>query len=366
MLSRFKSIALPRLVHIGLIYAGALACGFIASWVSFPLPWMIGAMVFTSAVRLADRPVVMPVQTRQMGQVLVASTVGLSFTPDAVKAMGSLLIPMVGAAVLTIALGFFVAAILMRMAKVDVVTATLASIPMGPVESAVLATKYGVPPGPVVFAQALRIMLLVTIVPPMMVAIDGTVRDPAAVLSSTPWTLPGALLLFAAGLSGAFLARVVRLANPYFVGSIGGAALAAALSLPITAYPYAVLVGAQIFLGTWLGAVFDRELLRRARGFIPGAFAASLLLIALCVLMGLGLAWLTGQRWQVMVLSTAPGSVTEMALTARILEEGLAVVTAFHLVRIFIILPFASTIIGMTSRLAHRGQSSSGGPFPPD
>ena len=323
-------------------------------------------MVFTSAMRLADRPVEIPTQTRQIGQILVASTVGLSFTPDAVEAMGSLLIPMIGAAVLTIAISFVVAGTLMRMAKVDVVTATLASMPMGPVESAVLARKHGVVPGPVVFAQTLRIMLLVILIPPAMVAIDGTIRDPAAVLSDTPWTLSGALLLFAAGLSGAFLARSVRLANPYFVGSIGGAALAAALSLPITAYPYAVLVVAQIFLGAWLGAVFDRELVRRAKGFIPGAFVGSLLLIALCGLMGLGLAWLTGESWQAMVLSAAPGSVTEMALTARILQEGLAVVTAFHLVRIFIILPFASTIIGATSRLAQRRGPRSRGPSTPE
>jgi uncharacterized membrane protein AbrB (regulator of aidB expression) len=55
-----------------------------------------------------------------------------------------------------------------------------------------------------------------------------------------------------------------------------------------------------------------------------------------------------------MVLSTAPGSVTEMALTAKILQEGLAIVTAFHVIRIFIILPFASSIIAITARLASK------------
>ncbi|WP_274425226.1 AbrB family transcriptional regulator [Chelativorans sp. YIM 93263] len=36
-----------------------------------------------------------------------------------------------------------------------------------------------------------------------------------------------------------------------------------------------------------------------------------------------------------------PGSVTEMALTAKILEQGVAIVKAFHVVRIFIIIPSA-------------------------
>ena len=121
-----------------------------------------------------------------------------------------------------------------------------------------------------------------------------------------------------------------------------------------TPHPYPLLVLAQIFLGVWLGAVFDRALLRRARGFIAGAFLSSVLLIGLCLGVGLLLGLVTGQSWQVMLLSTAPGSVTEMALTAKILNEGLATVTAFHLVRIFIILPLAGTIIGLTARLARR------------
>ncbi|WP_195759793.1 AbrB family transcriptional regulator [Paracoccus sp. S-4012] len=351
---------LARLIHAVLIYAGALACGFVAHWVRFPLPWMFGAMVFAAAVRLFDRPVNIPVQSRQLGQMLVASSVGLSFTPEAVRTMGSLLAPMVGAAMVTIGLGFVVAASLMRMARVDVVTAALSAIPMGPVESANLAVRHGVSPGPVIFAQTLRIMLIVTVIPPVIVALDGSIGDPVAVLSAVPWTPGGALLLAAAGFAGALVARAVRMANPYFVGSLGGAALAAALSLPITAHPYPVLVLAQVFLGVWLGAVFDRELLLRARGFIPGAIVASALMIALCILMGLGLAWWTRQPWQVMVLATAPGSVTEMALTAKILQEGLAVVTAFHLVRIFIILPFAGTIIGLTDRLARHWGVGSG------
>lgn len=343
-----------RVSLILLIYAGALVFGLVAHWLRFPLPWMIGAMVFAATVRLLDRPLPFPPQTRQIGQILIATSVGLSFTPEAVRMMQSLLLPMVGVAIATILLGFIVAAFLMRITKVDVITASLASIPMGPVESAILAEKHHVPPGPVVFAQTLRIMLLVVMIPPVIVALDGTITDPAAILSRMDWTPSGAVLLCLSGILGALVAKAVRLANPFFVGSLGGAALAAAFSLPISAYPYAVLVVAQVFLGVWLGAVFDRELLRRAKGFIPGAILASILLIVLCVIMGLVMVWITGQTWQVMLLSTAPGSVTEMALTAKILDDGLAVVTAFHVIRIFIILPFASTIIGLTAKLADR------------
>jgi uncharacterized protein len=340
--------------HVLLIYAGALAFGVIGNWINLPLPWLIGAMAFATTLRLSNLPVQVPAVTRPIGQMIVASSVGLSFTPAAVSALTALFVPMISVAILTIVAGFAVAALLMRMARVDVITATLASIPMGPVESAHLAHQHGVPPGPIIFSQTLRIMMLVVFIPPALVALSDGTHDPIAVLRAIPWSTPGALLLGAFGVMGALAARAVRLGNPFFVGSIGGAALAAALSFPVTAYPYPLLVIAQVFLGVWLGAVFDRELLRNAAGFIPGAVATSLLMVAICIGMGLGLAWVTGEPWPVMVLSTAPGSVTEMALTAKILQEGIAVVTAFHLVRIFIILPFAPMIINLTARLANR------------
>jgi uncharacterized protein len=343
-----------QLRHIVLIYVGALACGAVGNWVNLPLPWMIGAMAFATALRLSNLPVQVPAVTRPIGQMIVASSVGLSFTPAAVSALSDLFVPMISAAILTIVAGFVVAALLMRMARVDVITATLSSIPMGPVESAHLANRHGVSPGPIIFAQTLRIMMLVVFIPPVLVALSDGTHDAIAVLRAIPWTATGALMLGGFGVIGALAARAVRLGNPFFVGSIAGSALAAALSFPVTAYPYPVLVIAQVFLGVWLGAVFDRQLLSNAAGFIPGAVASSLLMVTICVGMGLGLAWATDQPWPVMVLSTAPGSVTEMALTAKILQEGIAVVTAFHLVRIFIILPSAPMIIHVTARLASR------------
>ena len=340
--------------HFPLIYAGALVCGAIGNWMHLPLPWMIGAMVFATAVRLLDLTVRVPVVARPIGQMIVASSVGLSFTPAAVAALSALFLPMIGAAILTVAAGFLAAALLMKIAKVDVITATLSSIPMGPVESAHLAIRHGVAPGPVIFAQTLRIMMLVVFIPPVLIMLAEGIRNPNEVLRTVPWTATGAVMLAVFGLLGALVARAVRLGNPYFVGSIGGASLATALSFPVTAYPYPVLVLAQIFLGVWLGAVFDRELLRQTRDFIPGAVASALAMVILGMAMGLCMTAITGEQWTVMALATAPGSVTEMALTAKILQEGIAVVTAFHLVRIFIILPTAPLIISVTARLAIR------------
>lgn len=79
-----------QLVHVMQVMAGAVLFGFVAMWLNFPLPWMLGAMLFSGTVRLLNFPVRIPVQTRQLGQILIASSVGLSFTPEALQVMGAL------------------------------------------------------------------------------------------------------------------------------------------------------------------------------------------------------------------------------------------------------------------------------------
>ena len=337
-----------------LIYAGAIAAGYVMSWLRVPLPWMIGPLILAGAVSGLGRGVKVPGATRPVGQTVVAAAVGLSFTPAAVVAVAEQIVPMVAVALLTVVAGFIVAGALMRMTHIDVVSASLASVPGGPVEMAALASRYGVAPGPVAFAQTMRIALLVLIIPPVLVGIAGGAPDVSAVLGGE-LDLPGAALLLTIAAAGGFAFRAVRISSPFFLGPLGLSAIAAALSLPVAMPPFVVLASAQVLLGVWLGCMFDRDMLVRSGSFIPAALASTLLLLVLCVAMAFGVSALTGIDWQVMVLATAPGSVTEMALTAKVLQQGVAMVTAFHVVRIFILLPAAPLIFAITARLAGRG-----------
>jgi uncharacterized protein len=351
-MDQFLRHALAKVI---LVYAGAIAAGYVVSWLRVPLPWMIGPMVFAGLVSALGPGVKVPVITRPMGQTVVAAAVGLSFTPAAVRAVAEQIVPMVAVAFLTIVAGFIVAGLLMRLTKIDVVSASLASVPGGPVEMAALASHYGVAPGPVAFAQTMRIALLVLIIPPVIVGISGGAADRLTALMGGELDLLGGGLLLAIAAAGGFAFRAVRISSPFFLGPLGFSAAAAALTLPVSMPPLVVLSSAQVLLGVWLGCMFDRDMLMRSRSFIPAALFSTLVLMVLSVAMALGISALTGIDWQVMVLAAAPGSVTEMALTAKILQQGVAMVTAFHVVRLFIILPTAPLIFAITARLAGRG-----------
>ena len=341
-------------LRILVIYAGAVMLGSAASWLRVPLPWMIGPMMFAGAVSALSNYGTVPKITRPVGQTVVAGIVGLAFTPAAVTAVAEQIVPMLAAALMTIVAGFATAAVLMRLTRVDVISASLASIPGGPVEMAALATRYGVAPGPVAFAQTLRITLLVLIIPPALLAISGGGRDAASVLTTGAVDHLGGALLLAVAAAGGFVFRWLRISSPFFLGPLAFAAVASAVSLPISMPAYWILASAQVLLGVWLGCMFDREMLIESRGFIAAALVSTAVLLILCISMAFALSAATGVEWQTMVLATAPGSVTEMALTANILEQGVAVVTAFHVVRIFVILPLAPLIFATTARLAGR------------
>lgn len=341
------------------VYAGALACGAVLEWLHMPLPWMIGALVVSMTISMSGIRIRPPRITRIVGQMSIAASVGLSFTPAAVAIVATMLMPMLLSAVATILAGFVVSIVLMRLAHLDAVSAMLSSVPIGPVETANLAEEYGVPPAPVVFAQTLRIVLLIVIIPPLLIWVDGTVSDPSAALRAIPWRVDGALLLAVVALAGSLVGWLVRLSNPFFIGPLAGTAIAAAFSLPITGLPYPLLAGAQVLLGVFLGATFDREFLSRARSFIPAAIVSTLLLMVLCGALGLALVPWTGESWQVMILATAPGSITEMALTAKVLQQGIAVVTAFHVLRVMIMMPMAPVIFRVATRIArHYGMDT--------
>ncbi|MGY6536900.1 MAG: AbrB family transcriptional regulator [Pararhodobacter sp.] len=347
-------LSADRLTRTALIYAGAIACGWIGSLINLPLPWMIGALVFATGLSLSGVAVRVPQVTRPVGQIVIAGSVGLAFTASALESVVQMFVPMVLAALATLVAGFAVAWVLTRLSPVDAVTASLASIPMGPVESANLARRYGVAPGPVIFSQTLRIMALVILIPPLVLFFNGGLGEADSVLRAVHWTLPGATLLLVLAVAGAYLMKAVRLSNPFFLGPLAASAAAAAAGLPVTAVPYWVLAGAQVLLGVWLGAAMDRSLFRRAGGFVPAALISTLLMIVMCIAMALAMTAVTGHTWTTMVLAFAPGSVTEMALTAKILQTDVALVTAFHLVRIFIILPTAPLFTRWVALLARR------------
>lgn len=343
----------PRqLAEPAAIYLWAIAGGALFSAIGAPLPWMIGPLIATALLYISGvTRFVVPVKTRPVGQIIVAAQVGLSFSPAALAVLFDLAPLLIGMALATGLCAALAALALARMSGMGAVQALLSTIPTSPVEAAVIAERFSLSTGPIIFAQTLRIASIVVIVPITMYAVEGW-PDRGMALTGTP-NLPGSAILFGVAVAVALTFRALGISNPFFLGALAGSAGLTAAGIAPAPFAPVVLAGAQILLGTWLGSTFRRSLFRSAGRMIGAIVVSTLLFVALTSAVAVALAVALQMNWENLVLGAAPGGVTEMALTAKYLGLDVALITAFHLVRIFLIVPFIPTV----ARTLHRRRS---------
>jgi len=81
-----------------------------------------------------------------------------------------------------------------------------------------------------------------------------------------------------------------------------------------------------------------------------------LLSMVLATLFGLALALAARQNAATMVLGMAPGGIAEMAITAKVLQLGVPLVTAFHVTRLVVVLVLTGPLF-TRARAWRRGRS---------
>lgn len=350
-LSRLRLRGL-RLLQVVAVYAAATAGGCAAWLADVPLPWVIGAMLATTAATLLGLSPRLPGLGRNLGQFVLGMAVGLWFTPEAAAQAASHVGAMLAAAACTLAVGCLLGLVHARLAGSDMTTAFCSTVPGGPAEMAILARHYGAPGAPVAIAQTFRICALVLIIPPALTWSGITGREFFAPVQ-VPFDPLGFALIAALSTAAAWLCLRLRVVNAWFLAPTAVVSALTASGVSLSSVPWPLIEVSQVALGASLGAMFDRRVLAEARRFLPAAAAVMALLIAATTGIALLLARFTGLPSATLILSLAPGSVTEMAVTAKVLQLGVPLVTAFHLVRIFLIVlttPWLLAALHWTSR----------------
>jgi membrane AbrB-like protein len=329
------------LAHLLVLLGLAALAAEGASLAGLPLAWMIGPMLIASFFAICGWGVCIPRHTRISGQTIVATAVGLQLTAEGVLAVSGLVVEMLAIALGSAALAIGLAPLLIRLTRFDKATCFFACVPCGPIEMAQLAERGG-GNGPLVgLVQSLRIALVVLIVPFALQLCGVPIRNVLAErndLFAFDWIT---LLTLGLCVLAGPLALRVGMVSPFFLGPLAVASLVAlGVDLPV-AFPRALIFAGQFMLGLSLGLSFDRKLLRGAPRFVLASALATLVSISGCSLLAWAIAAVDGLPLATLVLAAAPGSVTEMSLTAQAMGLGVALVTTFHIVRLFIIMPLS-------------------------
>jgi membrane AbrB-like protein len=130
----------------------------------------------------------------------------------------------------------------------------------------------------------------------------------------------------------------MRLPNAFVLGSLAVAIPLTAMEVNLTAMPTLASNAGQCLLGCALGARFEPEFARGAPRFVAAVVATVLVAIVASAAFGWMLAVLSGLPVATLVLGAAPGGIAEMCITAKVLQLGVPLVTAFHVTRVVALL----------------------------
>ena len=298
---------------------------------------MLGPLFAIAALRVSGVEIGVPVQVRYTGQWVIGTALGLYFTPAVIRQVAAVWYLPILAAAFAIAIGYVAAALLARLARLDLTTSLFASVPGGAAEMTTLGERFGAQQDKVAAAQSLRILIVVAVVPAAF-TLAGLRGADAYAMGTTQFDGPAFIVLMLATLTAGWLAQRTRVPNGFVLGALGVAIVLTMSEARLSAMPVVLSNAAQVMLGCALGSRFERDFLHGAPRFVASVVASVFVSIALATLFGVVLGLASGQNIATMVLGMAPGGVAEMAITAKVLQLGVPLVTAFHVMRLVVVL----------------------------
>jgi|FEC22Drversion2_1045045.scaffolds.fasta_scaffold00064_51 membrane AbrB-like protein len=310
--------------------------GSLVFWgAGFPVPWISGAMVVVAAAALAGVPLHLPLWLRELTFFVLGLSIGAALTPQTVTQIGrwpaSLLLMLLTLPVVSLG----AALVLIRWRGWQRDDAMLASVPgaLSLILALADATDADVPR--IALVQALRVAILVIVVPPLIV-LASEVPPPAQTAPSAPGALPDlpdVAILAGAGLLGVVAIRLIRLPAPWLLGALAASAALHVAGLVQAPVPDEALLPAFVVLGAAVGVRFAGLGWAALRsGIVDGLLvvAAGFALSAAAALLA---ARLLGFSFGLTILAFAPGAFEVMTVMAFALGLDAAYVGAHHTVR---------------------------------
>jgi len=327
--------------------------GALFAWLKTPLPWMIGPLLAMAASNFAGARLRTIPGSRQLGQLIIGTALGLYFTPVVARQVVTYWPLLIVAALFAILVAWASGWFLASVTDTDRTTAFFASVPGGAAEMAVLGERYGAHVDRIALAQSLRILAVVILVPSALTysGVHGTdVYMPVAV--PLDWARL-AMLLGIAMLAGGALS-LLQMANAFMFGPLLAVIALTSNELQFSSVPTATTNLAQLLLGCALGSRFERQFLGSLGRYVGAVLASIVISIVLAAALSILLARFTGLPAASLMLAVAPGGLAEMCITAKVLQLGVPLVTASHVTRVLVLLNATAPVYRIAQYLRAR------------
>ncbi len=319
-------------------------------WLGLPAPWLSGAMIAVAIGMFSNIRCSIPDPMRNGLFVILGLSMGSGVQPEAIARIGEWPVSMLLLLLAVVAILVCSTWFLRHIAKWSAVTSYFASIPGALSYVIAIAESYPKADMPrIAISQSIRLFILVAILPPVIVSLNGEAQDGEILVELAPVVPLAALALMIP--VGAFIGWVaVRLrvpggwlTAPFFLSAIlnGSGAYNFVLPEELT-IPCMVAFGAMI--GTRFGKI-NPAILGRLFLACLGAFCVSM---GISMAISLLVSWLLHVPFGQVLLAFAPGGLEVMTLLAFVLHLDPTFVAAHQLARyiaMVLLLPLATRLL---------------------
>jgi membrane AbrB-like protein len=313
---------------------GALG-GLVFTWLTVPIPWMLGAMSVTSAIALLGVRFEVPRIFRTAATFVVGVLLGSAFTPDILARADA----WAGAIVLNLTYLVFVVTagtiFFRKVARYDRASAYFASAPGGLMTMPLLAEAYNGNIRDVSVAHVFRVVFVVVAIPLYLRLTEGALFVAAAAAPHARAVLSpvDAALMVGAGLLGIVIARLARLPAAVLMGSMIGSAAIHVSGLTASKPPAYVFNAAQLVLGCGIGTYFIGMRLRELGRVVAVSLSWTAILMVIAAGFAIVGSWVLDFPYYVLLVALSPGGQAEMGLVAIAMGIEAALVATLHFVR---------------------------------
>lgn len=340
-------------VALTLLVGGLGGVGF---WlIGAPAAFLTGSAVAVVCAVLLGMPARLPDLLRGPALALIGVMMGASVGPDALRDIAALPVGAIGLALATLGATLASYLVLRRVGRWDPLTALCGSIPGAFGLVMALAVEHGARMERVIISQALRLFILVSLIP--LVFGSGGGGDAVSAFEEPAGPVEVVAALAVAG-GALIVSRLLRFAAGVMIVPLALSAALSASGVIDLHLPGWLGAAAFVVLGASVAARFQtvggREVLRLAGASLAAFLAAFTVAMSLALVF----AQLVDEPLGALFLAFAPGGVDAMIALAFLLGFDVAFVTVMHVARLILLSATIPFVINWADRRYGSAQNS--------
>jgi hypothetical protein len=327
--------------------AGAAAGGGAALAAGLPAPFLTGPAASVTLLALAGAPLHVPGGVRQAAFLMLGLGIGAGVTPDVVASLADWPVSLV-ALTLSLAVSLLAGSLLMERMGFDRLSAVLAATPGHLSYVIAYATERGLDVPRIAVVQAMRVLLLTLLVPPLLV-LWGEPGD-AAMTAAPPMTPVSLAALALAGAAAGLVLLRMRLPAAMLLSGMGVSAVGHGSGLTPGALPAWLALSSFALLGALVGIRFRGVSPREIGRALTAGLAVTALACGVAVATVALATAATGFAPTLLLVAYAPGGVEAMAAMAVQLGLAPAFVAAHHVARLLVLTVLVPGLLARRAR----------------